>query len=383
MGGLLFGAAISIDEEGKGADGKNGVNQASAFIGGADGSWKLQFGDNDPGIDLVGNIGLADADAISGKTLILEPLNYTYTASSKTHTKPLKLPTAMASALPLTVPSDWASQLNFALTGFATVDILNYFKSGTKTAADALEVDAVKNGKQVSIIKQKTGGLTLTASPATAATTLAVAVGDLTKSSTPATTPGRTAIALTGSISSISYALTTGESGDDAWSLGAKYDAGAVSVGLGMDSNDVMALSVGGTFAGNTISGTYVKQSGEDFTNIMLDLTTPTAPKVYAGMNSVNKWTAMGLKFSRDIGSGSNIALAYSKKNDKNSNATPMDSNQIDFDFTYNLGGGAKFYAEIERLSEDMYEISTSPALAIIKSTKKTTTIGAGISMSF
>ncbi len=375
-GGLLFGAAISIDEEGKGADGKNGVNQASAFIGGADGSWKLQFGDNDPGIDLVGNIGLADADAISGKTVMLEPVNYTYTTGTgndaKTHTMPLKLPT-LASALEL---SDLMSADGVLTSG----NVVGYFKSGTKSETDALEADVVKNGKQISIVKQKAGGRTLAAKPATTATNLAVT---LKGTNMPATTPGRTAIALTGSIASVSYALTSGESGDDAWSLGAKYDAGTISVGLGMDSNDVMALSVGGNFAGNTISGTYVRQSGEDATVLGIDATTPTAPKAFAAMISVNKWTAMGLKFSRDISSGSNIALAYSKKDDKSGNGLPMDSNRIDLDFTYALGGGAKFYAEIERLSEDMYKTSTTPNFAITKSTKKTTTIGAGISMSF
>ncbi len=378
-GGLLFGAAISIDEEGKGADGKNGVNEASAFIGGADGSWKLQFGDNDPGIDLVGNIGLADADAISGKTLMLETANYTYTTGSgttaKTHTKPLKLPTTMANAL--TVP---LTSVKYLGNGWYSVNIEDYF-SAAPTATDANEVANVESGKSISLIKQKTGGVTYTAMPdSTTATTLAVASKG---TNMPATTPGRTAIALTGTIASVSYALTSGESGDDAWSLGAKYDAGAISVGLGMDSNDVMALSVGGTFAGNSISGTYVRQSGEDAMGLGIDATTATAPKIYAAMASVNKWTAMGLKFSRDIGSGSNIALAYSKKDDKNGGPMPMDSNRIDVDFTYALGGGAKFYAEIERLSEDMYTVGTDSAFSITKGTKKTTTIGAGVSMSF
>ena len=36
------------------------MNGASVFVGGADGSWKLQLGGNDPGIDVVGGIGVAD-----------------------------------------------------------------------------------------------------------------------------------------------------------------------------------------------------------------------------------------------------------------------------------------------------------------------------------
>ena len=61
-GGLMFGAGISIDEAGDGADDKNGVNGANVHIGGADGTWKLQFGGNDPGIDVAGGIGVADED---------------------------------------------------------------------------------------------------------------------------------------------------------------------------------------------------------------------------------------------------------------------------------------------------------------------------------
>ena len=88
-GGLMFGASISIDEDGKGDGEANGVNQASAYIGASDGSWKLTFGDNDPGIDLVGNIGLADADEISGgSTWMIEPANYT----AGEETKRFKLP---------------------------------------------------------------------------------------------------------------------------------------------------------------------------------------------------------------------------------------------------------------------------------------------------
>ena len=64
-GGLMFGAGISIRDDTTETDGPN-KNQAPAvkgsyvFVGGADGSWKLQFGGNDPGIDLAGGFGVAD-----------------------------------------------------------------------------------------------------------------------------------------------------------------------------------------------------------------------------------------------------------------------------------------------------------------------------------
>ena len=58
-GGLMFGAGISIEDT-HDDDPDKSVNGAKVFVGAADGSWKLQFGGNDPGIDLAGGIGVAD-----------------------------------------------------------------------------------------------------------------------------------------------------------------------------------------------------------------------------------------------------------------------------------------------------------------------------------
>ncbi|MDE2759471.1 MAG: hypothetical protein OXH90_04120 [Paracoccaceae bacterium] len=58
-GGLMFGAGMSIrDDTTETNDGGPVVRGSYVFVGGADGSWKLQFGDNDPGIDLVGGFGV-------------------------------------------------------------------------------------------------------------------------------------------------------------------------------------------------------------------------------------------------------------------------------------------------------------------------------------
>ncbi len=58
-GGLMFGAGISIEDT-HDDDPHQMVNGSHVYVGGADGSWKLQFGGNDPGIDLAGGIGVAD-----------------------------------------------------------------------------------------------------------------------------------------------------------------------------------------------------------------------------------------------------------------------------------------------------------------------------------
>ena len=58
-GGLVFGAGMSIRDDT--TEENMPVTKGShVYIGSADGSWKLQFGGNDPGIDLAGGIGVAD-----------------------------------------------------------------------------------------------------------------------------------------------------------------------------------------------------------------------------------------------------------------------------------------------------------------------------------
>ena len=58
-GGLMFGAGMSIrDDTTETADGGPVVKGSHVFVGGADGSWKLQFGGNDPGIDLAAALAL-------------------------------------------------------------------------------------------------------------------------------------------------------------------------------------------------------------------------------------------------------------------------------------------------------------------------------------
>ena len=57
-GGLVFGAGIAIEDT-HDKDPEKSVKNSNVYVGGADGSWKVQFGGNDPGIDLVGAIGIA------------------------------------------------------------------------------------------------------------------------------------------------------------------------------------------------------------------------------------------------------------------------------------------------------------------------------------
>ena len=60
-GGLVFGAGISIENT-HDNDPDKSVKGSNVFIGAADGTWRLKFGGNDPGIEKAGGIGVADGD---------------------------------------------------------------------------------------------------------------------------------------------------------------------------------------------------------------------------------------------------------------------------------------------------------------------------------
>ena len=387
-GGLMFGAAISIDEDGKGAAGSNGVNEASVHIGSADGTWKLQFGSNDPGIDLVGNIGVANADDISGKTLSLEPVTW---GDDK---EQVYLPSHITAGAITQVPASAAGGKGIArippggislLLGTTTYDVDAYFTA----AGDSGVYDPLPSDKPVSRIKQKKGGVTYTAVKSGQAIVF-------TPSGTamPAPPPGgHTAMALTGTIDSFSYALTASEAGEDTWSAGIKYDPGTFYISAGMDYNDVLAVGAGGTFAGNTVKATYVKQDGETYWS-WISAYPNDATSVDVAMTKqemVNEMEALGLSVSREIGSGSNVTLAYSRLTDKGLKPTFVGTKQWELDFTYDLGGGASFYAGVEQARKSMFEHYTvvsngadkAPTYTPVAKESKVTTLETGITMKF
>ncbi len=376
-GGLVFGAAISIDEEGKGAAGSNGVNEASVHIGSAEGTWKLQFGSNDPGIDLVGNVGLADADNISGMTKTVVPLMYTDKNDNDKMKRVMLFPHADGRTLgskgvvQFVLPAEYTATNPAFMTSF--------------DAQGAYTSVASSNRVPLSYIKQKAGGIKYNFSRTTA-NPLRL---DFTISGTdmPAPPPGRTAMALTGTIDSFSYALTAGEAGEDAWSAGIKYDPGTFYVSAGADSNDVLAIGAGGTFSGFTGKATYVKQDAAETFNRYVRLadvkyrtgTVGNAGTLNTGNVStsskvtVNEMEAYGLSVSRDIGSGSNIALTYSRLTDKTFK-TFVGTKQWELDFTYDLGGGASFYAGIEQANKSEvksynYAVAGEPSAVVVAAT--------------
>ena len=385
-GGLVFGAAISIDEDGKGAADKNGVNAASVHIGGADGTWKLQFGSNDPGIDLVGNIGVANADDISGMTLTVLPLMYNHnTDHSAGATKDMRRAFKGSTIKPSLAGQTATVTLEGPIgnTAYITFDSSGNFTAG--------------NDKALSYIKQKDvdGAIDYSLWRRFDADSM---YQTTTGTNMPAPPPGgHTALALTGTIDSFSYALTGSEAGEDTWSAGVKYDPGAFYVSAGLDYNDVKAIGAGGTFAGNTVKATYVKQSGETHWFVAVFDFPGEKGIPYTAPRTVNAMEAYGLSVSRDIGSGSNIALAYSRLTDKGLKPTFVGTKQWELDFTYDLGGGASFYAGIEQANKSEFNNMLNAKVAGASGTSerqsatftpigkksKVTTLEAGITMTF
>ena len=394
-GGLVFGAAISIDEDGKGAADKNGVNAASVHIGSAEGTWKLQFGSNDPGIDLVGNVGLADADDISGMTKTVVPIEYKLADGTLMRMRSF-------TTLPHTLYSDLdrVGRLEtLALPG--TVEEFLYFNLDDAGKLNSAGFYDAKS-RPLSGIKQKAGGITYT---------LVVTANDaalnwaLNGTNMPAPPPGRTDMALTGTIDSFSYALTAGAAGEDTWSAGIKYDPGAFYISAGMDYNDVKAIGAGGTFAGNTVKATYVRQDkAETYYSF---ISTRNVPDSGFSMTTtdvtVNDMEAFGLSVERSIGSGMNVTLTWSQLEDKSlstkkdiANATTefVGTKRWELDFTYDLGGGASFYAGVEQANKSeftrTYNVTlptiteaTVPTYNPIIKKSKVTTLETGITMKF
>ncbi|MCY4445638.1 MAG: hypothetical protein OXC02_04155 [Rhodobacteraceae bacterium] len=353
-GGLVFGAGLTI----KGNDtcemnlvtdtcDKNSITEAHVFIGSDNGSWKLQFGDNDPGIEMVPPIGLADADEISARSFEVTPV-----------------------------------------TGKAFgVDPRDNDGDGNVLIYRSYGVNGVQNLLQDSTLPQNDEPLTLRVlgSPDSNIRHSEVSTvrGNYDRDGgiwthTPAT--NREHIAFSGKLDDINFRITSGigetQIGDtvesnSGWSIGAGYNSEGLSFALGFDSNKVLALNAGGSFEGNQFSLTIAKQSGEKFYGVVEERTTTerngrpyTSVNHFAHEISVNEWNAMGLKISRKISQDSNISMSYSKLNDKNENTWKLDGQQnfteiakneseIEFEIERDIGGGAKLYSLFSRHKKD------------------------------
>ena len=412
-GGLTFGASITLDGR---VDNSIAGDGFAAYIGGADGSWKLQFGDNDEGIATVGGFGVADPDdGVFGSTTVISGITIVPAVDEVLDDDGVDAMPAMGDlaggTLELIYNADGAptfqapeadldegvSQDVQAELIVADAVIIDADTTATLLPADIERRIADDNSyywvytgdddprtsepednfdEELMVYRHSTwltdidddDSITaaekrftfdVTMSRGYQAATAAVPPTVLTPASPASivpiittTTPNNRSIALSGTVASVSYALTAGTGDAQGWSFGTKYDAGVVAVGFGMNSNSVLSASVGGSVTNIGYDFIYVRKSG------------------VLG----NNWNALGLKVSSDLGGDSNVAVKYSKLSDKNGNAGgAMNATQIEIDFGFGLGGGASLFMEYDRVSETMGAMPD----------ESTNTIQAGIKMSF
>ena len=299
-GGLMFGAGISIEDT-HDDDPHQGVNGSHVYIGGADGSWKLQLGGNDPGIDLAGGIGVAD-DHFGGEN-----------------------------------NKDIALSGSFGDTSYR----LTMADPGINVPAYGFNADADTEANNYK------------------------AVQDAMKA-------------------------------NDDWSIGVKHSLGTISVGVGMDSEDGLAIGVSTDLSGVTTSLYWSKS---EYKNIDLDPTatgavvdgafTEAADSIEMGSQEN---TGLGVKASMSAGEGATFSFGYStlKLEQRSNTAANIGYNGtattklIEVDFSYDLGGGATLSAGIDKKdAESINDPADAETTASTIGTKDTTTLEAKISMSF
>ena len=287
-GGLMFGAGMSIRDD-TGEEDEPTVKGSYVFVGGADGSWKLQFGGNDPGIDLAGGFGVADDHFGGGNdaTIALSgsfgDTNFRITAADPG--TDIEIPVRIAD-----------------------------FESSAFAARDAYDA-AVK-----------------------------------------------------------------AKANENDWSVGVSHTINTISVGVGMDSEDGLAIGVGTDLSGVS---TFVYWSKSEHSDVTIRYGAPSNGS--DDITASQEYSGLGVKASMSAGEGATFSVGYSTlKLEQDAGGTSYDGTAktklIEVDFTYYLGGGATLSAGIDKKDEESLARGTSAATVV---PKDTTTLEAAIAFSF
>ena len=277
-GGLMFGAGMSIRDD-TGEEDMPVVKGSYVFVGGADGSWKLQFGGNDPGIDLAGGFGVAD-DHFGGE-----------------------------------------DDVSMALSGAF---------GDTSYRIAAAKPDA------------------------------------------------------------------TGDAEND-WSVGVSHSVNTISVGVGMDSEDGLAIGVGTDLSGVSTFLYWSKSENSMATYTYDPNNDPTNEDADVDLTVSQENSGLGVKASMSAGEGATFSVGYStlKLEQVDSRASPSPAaasgtattKLIEVDFSYDLGGGATLKAGIDKKDSESvsatYPDSPGAADGFAVTSTDTTTLEAAISFSF
>ena len=288
-GGLMFGAGMSIRDD-TGEEDMPVVKGSYVFVGGADGSWKLQFGGNDPGIDLAGGFGVAD-DHLGG-----------------------------------------GDDATIALSG--------------SFGNTQYRITAADPGTDIEV-PVRTGNFEL-----------------------PANFAARDAY----------DAAVKAKANENDWSVGVSHTINTISVGVGMDSEDGLAIGVGTDLSGVS---TFVYWSKSEHSDVTIRYGAPSNGS--DDITASQEYSGLGVKASMSAGEGATFSVGYSTlKLEQDVNAANFagtaKTKLIEVDFTYDLGGGATLSAGIEKKDEETAERISNVATVV---PKDTTTLEAAIAFSF
>ena len=394
-GGLVFGAGMSIRDDTGETDGP-GDTQAPAvkgshvYVGGADGSWKIQFGGNDPGALLAGGIGFADdridrGDASVSLSGNMQGVDYRLTVAD-----------------PQKDSNDWSVGAKFS-AGQIGVGVGMDSEDGL-----AVGVSTDVSGLSTTVYYAQSEGDDMISGM----TAAVAAVPDRTISATYGSSVVATdAVDGDGAAqaSTITYTYqATPMQGDADYKNSGKVDRTVVvsyDAGTAPDRGDISAITGIATVAnhvptlGNGIltitnNGGTADDATDDVVVARYELkpdagtgiTVPGTDAVPAKAITepvAGKWTGIGAKVAIPAGEGASISVGYSRmKKDVSSDmgSASAKSSRIELDFSYDLGGGATFTAGIDK--DDKEELMTDGESFMTTSSDKTT-LEAAISMSF
>ena len=428
-GGLVFGAGMSIRDDT--TEENMPVTKGShVYIGSADGSWKLQFGGNDPGIDLAGGIGVADDNfggeddesiALSGS---IEGASYRITMAR---------PDASGAA-----DGDWSIGASYAINDISVgvgMDSESGLAIGVGTELAGLST-SVYYSQAEAMVADVDAGLMAYAGKDAVAAEMSDPVEDFYMAQVAALNAWETHVKTLDGNANVFADQTPNDNTDDALRLGnidifnnlkANAEAGkptflsaaqatAIDTFIAtipdedpVEENDEVTNqdAVDASMTDNKAKAAAVNVNR---TPLMSELN--EAKVITAGSAAVSgaanvlagttEYKGFGAKVSVPAGEGTSFSIAYSSFkadttpeatqamfSDNGTAVTPykggsVKTTLIELGVSYDLGGGATLGAGIDKKSAESITISTEDGARVGKvSTADTTTLSASVAFSF
>ncbi len=400
-GGLMFGAGMSIRDD-TGEENEPVVKGSHVYVGGGDGSWKLQFGGNDPGALLAGGIGFADdridrggADiSLSGS---MQGVEYRLTMADPQDDSNDWSVGAKFSAGQIGVGVGMDSEDGLAIgvtTDVSGLSTTIYYSSSESpvtitgegymagsaaiparvTMGDGMGIHNERmDGDDADELIDAGGTITYTYEVPTEQGDAGFGTSDTKKQMIVVTRAADTETDGEITIGAITAITIPGETGLTGSQFTAEVDGTYLiltdNAGTADDEDDdvvrrYLLLNDGGTAA------------------------VPARESTYALDAASGKWTGLGAKVAIPAGEGATVSVGYSrKKQDVSSDGMgsgSATSSRIELDFSYDLGGGATFNAGIDKDDNESLMIkSDASGSSFMTTSSDKTTLEAKFSFSF